>query len=60
MKLIEYQLQKPFLTKSWGIWGLYEPNILMPIMYFQKPKRVSDEEWLNIMENIKITLPKDL
>jgi hypothetical protein len=60
MKLIAYQLMKPFVTKSWGIWGLYEPNILKPIIYFKKPKMVSDDKWLEIMENIKIILPKDL
>jgi hypothetical protein len=59
MKLIRYELHKPFINKSWGIWGVFEPNILMPIIYLKKPSRISEDEWQEIMENIKISFPKD-
>jgi hypothetical protein len=58
-KTIEYSLEHPIkgICKSWGIWARKHPNIISPVIYFHKPKTISDEAWVRVMENIKFVLP---
>ena len=37
-----------------AIWAVCEPNQVRPLVYLQRPKWVSDEQWARILKAIKI------
>jgi hypothetical protein len=58
-KTIEYSIEQPIkgICKSWGLWARKHPNSISPVIYFHKPKMISDDAWVRIMENMKLGLP---
>jgi len=56
---IEYSIERPIkgLIRSWALWAKRKPNIIVPVIYFRKPKSISDDAWVRIMENMKLGLP---
>lgn len=59
MKAESYSIQSPIrgICKSTGIW-ISEGNKMAPLVFFRKPKWVSDDQWLEIVNCIRIDLPK--
>jgi hypothetical protein len=59
MKPDSYHISGPVdgLCKSHGLW-ISEGNGMTPLIYFQKPKWVKDEEmWRRIVASVRIELP---
>jgi hypothetical protein len=59
MKADSYHISEPIksICKSHGLW-ISEGNGYAPLIYFQKPKWIEDEElWQRIVTSIRITLP---
>lgn len=58
-KLMMYSITKIHPDKREAIWGMFEPNILMPLCYLQKPKYVSQEDWEIIVRSIRFDLKQN-
>ena len=52
MKSYSVETIKPL--KRPAIWAFCEPNHIRPLVYLQRPKWVSDEQWARILKVIKI------
>jgi len=46
------------ICKSPALWGKNRAT-LIPLIYFQKPKRISKESFLEIIKSIELCLPKE-
>ena len=55
-RLLSYAVKRIEPDKREAIWGMFEPNILVPLCYLQKPKHVSQEDWQIIIEAIRLEL----
>ena len=59
-KLEKYSICSPnkHIKQSW-VAGMFEPNILAPIVYLQRPKWIDDnEKWNEIVKSIRLDLPQ--
>jgi hypothetical protein len=45
------------MIKRYGIW-IQEDAKIVPLVFFQKPKWIPDEQWADIVNAIEINLPK--
>ena len=63
MKLKKYEISvKPIsgICKSPSMWGYNsERNEICPLIYFRKPKWISQKSFKKIINNIRLDLPKD-
>jgi hypothetical protein len=39
---------------------MIEPNIIAPIAYLRRPKWLSDRQWQNVLDSIRIKAHQDL
>lgn len=53
-------IHKPIhgMIKRYGIW-IQEDAKIVPLVFFQKPKWIPDEQWADIVNAIEINLPKN-
>jgi hypothetical protein len=56
--LVGYSISTDGLAyiKSAAIYGHYKPNTIAPLVYLQKPKWVSDEDFKRIISSLKLEL----
>ena len=54
----QYTIEKPIkgICKQYALW-VTEGSKMYPLVYFQKPKWVSQERWVEIMGSMRISLP---
>lgn len=62
MKAIKYTLEKPMqgICKQSGIWCQSETGGINPVMYFQKPKWISQESFDKIISKMTVCIPLDV
>jgi hypothetical protein len=47
------------ICKSWGLWERNKDNSISPILYFHKPKNISQERYEKIIKSLQIYI-KDM
>jgi len=64
MKLNNFEINKPIrgVVKSHGLWAHDEarPSCIYPLLYFRKPKWLSESDFITIIKSISITVPDSI
>ena len=48
-----------YKTTRDSIWGTFEPNIMSPLIYLQRPMWITcDDTWNKILDSVTLSLPE--
>jgi len=58
VNLCEYEFHSPIkgVCKSYGIWKRRKTNSISPMVYFQKPKHVSEEDFVAFVKSLQFLI----